>query len=150
MPVKQVSRATFDNWKVDACPHHGPALAVTSEGVRHYTWFGMRNGESAVRYAQMDAQGKLQRDEPIDDAQASHADIGIAGSHIAIAWKSFDGVRVTLKLMSSKDGGVTFSTVQLSQTATTGTGDQPRVIKRGDALQVAWRTNERMEVFDVR
>ncbi len=149
-PAKQVNRATFDNWKVDACPHHGPALAVTKDGVRHYTWFGIRDGESAVRYAQMDVQGKLLRDTPIDDAQASHADIGITGSRIAIAWKSFDGVRVTLKLMSSKDGGATFNTQQLSQATATGSGDQPRVLTRGDALQVAWRTSEGMEVFDVR
>ena len=31
-------RASADNWKIDACPDDGPALAVDSRGVLHITW----------------------------------------------------------------------------------------------------------------
>ena len=33
--VESVQRATFDRWKVDGCPHHGPSLVVDEQGVRH-------------------------------------------------------------------------------------------------------------------
>ncbi len=32
----QVQRVTFENWEVDACPHHGPALTITGD-VYHLT-----------------------------------------------------------------------------------------------------------------
>src|SRR5688500_13121414 len=50
-------RASFDEWKIDACPHHGPGLAAASDGY-HAVWFGIRGDEPAVRYARLDASGK--------------------------------------------------------------------------------------------
>jgi hypothetical protein len=32
------ARATFDGWKVNACPHHGPSLAI-ADGAYHLAWF---------------------------------------------------------------------------------------------------------------
>ncbi len=147
---QQITRATFDDWKIDVCPHHGPSLALGDNGTRHLTWFGIRGNESTPRYAQLSPAGKVLREQVIDDAQAAHADVAVAGSRVAVAWTSFDGERVTLKLMTSLDGGATFSTQQLSKASAKGAGDQARVIKHGDAIQVAWRTTEGLEVFDVR
>jgi hypothetical protein len=46
-------RATFDEWQVNGCPHHGPGLVAAAEGGFH-TGFGNRQRDSAslrVRYA---------------------------------------------------------------------------------------------------
>jgi hypothetical protein len=42
--------------------------------------------------------------------------------------------------MRSEDGGKTFSTQPLA--ATDGASDQPRVIRRGEALFAFWRTEK--------
>ena len=43
-----VVRATYDEWRVDGCPHHGPALAQAADGF-HTVWFGIRQeGEDKV------------------------------------------------------------------------------------------------------
>ncbi|KGW09048.1 SMP-30/Gluconolaconase/LRE-like region family protein [Burkholderia pseudomallei MSHR4303] len=44
-------RATFSNWHVEACPDHGPALAITADGVRHLAWFGVVDGKADVFYS---------------------------------------------------------------------------------------------------
>jgi hypothetical protein len=34
-----VYRISVDDWKTDACPHHGPSLALSAAGTYHVTWF---------------------------------------------------------------------------------------------------------------
>jgi hypothetical protein len=113
-------RATFDRWKVDGCPHHGPALAVDSDGAQRLV-----GGERAER-----------------------ADLAIAGKHIAIVWKEFDGERTRLFSELSEDGGASFKTSVLA--ASNGANDQPRALRRGDQLYVFWRSEqEGMRIFRV-
>ncbi|MDP2156061.1 MAG: sialidase family protein, partial [Sulfuricella sp.] len=35
----QPVRVSRDNWEVDACPHHGPAISIGADGVYHLAWF---------------------------------------------------------------------------------------------------------------
>jgi hypothetical protein len=44
-------RATFDEWHINACPHHGPGLVAAAEGGFHTVWFGMRQQDGAARPA---------------------------------------------------------------------------------------------------
>jgi hypothetical protein len=46
--TKAPVRASFDGWKLDACPHHGPGLALAAQGGYHAVWFGEKAGRSAV------------------------------------------------------------------------------------------------------
>jgi hypothetical protein len=41
-------RASFDDWRIDACPHHGPGLAYAADGGRHQVWFNVKDGEGGV------------------------------------------------------------------------------------------------------
>ena len=56
-----VVRATQDDWRVDACPHHGPGLAQAAENGFHAVWFGIRQqGQDKVagpRYGRLNADG---------------------------------------------------------------------------------------------
>jgi hypothetical protein len=49
-PVTTV-RATFDEWHINACPHHGPGLATAADGGFHTVWFGVRQQDGAARPA---------------------------------------------------------------------------------------------------
>ncbi|MCX7221301.1 MAG: hypothetical protein NTY70_20980, partial [Burkholderiales bacterium] len=35
MPLPEPVRASFDNWAIDGCPHHGPALTTSTAGGYH-------------------------------------------------------------------------------------------------------------------
>lgn len=141
-------RVTQDRWKVDACPHHGPSLAIGRDGVRHAVWFNHVEGEGSVFY------GRLPRadSEAIDGQRriggplAAHADVAVAGSRIGVSWREFDGRVMRLRAEVSDDGGRRFRTLDLASAE--GAVDQPRVLARGDALFVFWRTErEGMRIF---
>lgn len=140
---ESVQRATFDHWRVDACPHHGPSLAVDEKGTRHAVWFDQKDGEGHVFYGRLlprDGGIVVDGQRPVGGPQAAHADIAAAGGRLAIAWKEFDGERTRLQSLVSSDGGKTFAPNDLA--ATEGASDQPRVIVRGDALYAFWRTDK--------
>lgn len=143
-----VERATFDRWKVDGCPHHGPALAVAPDGTRHAVWFNVKDGAGRVFYGRLVAGG-IDAQRFVGGEQAAHADIAIAGSRIAIVWKEFNGERTQLRGEISEDGGNSFK--QLEPGAADGASDHPRVIRRGNDLFAYWRTErEGMRVFPLR
>lgn len=143
-----VARATFDHWRVDGCPHHGPALAVGADGTRHAVWFNMRGDEGRVQYGRL-MPGRVEGQRKVGGARAAHADIAVTGPHVAIAWKEFDGERTVLHAELSNDSGQSFRSRALAHAA--GASDQPRLLRRDDALFVFWRTErEGMRVFPLR
>ncbi|MGE5490472.1 MAG: sialidase family protein [Actinomycetota bacterium] len=141
--LESVQRATFDHWKVDACPHHGPSLAVDEKGTKHAVWFNQKDGEGHVYYGRLQPRNggiAVEGQRPIGGPQAAHADVAAKGGRLAIAWKEFDGERTRLHALLSTDGGMTFSPRALA--ATDGASDQPRIIAKGDDLYAFWRTDK--------
>lgn len=140
--AERVMRATFDRWKVDGCPHHGPSLVVDEKGTRHAVWFNQKDGEGRVFYGRLEflADVKVDGQRTVGGPSASHADIAAAGGKLAIAWKEFDGERTQLRAMVSADGGHSFTDIALA--VTDGASDQPRVIRRKDQLFTFWRTEK--------
>lgn len=136
-----VVRATYDRWKVDACPHQGPSLAVDEAGTRHAVWFNQRDGEGRVFYGRLGGKngeaGRVEGQMALGGPRAAHADIASAGGTLAIVWKEFDGERTLLRGLRSNDGGRSFAPLELAATA--GNSDQPRALVRGDRLFAFWR-----------
>jgi hypothetical protein len=132
-----VRRATFDRWRVDGCPHHGPSLAVGVDGVRHAVWFNEKDGEGRVFYGRLE-EDRVDAQRTVGGERAAHADIAVGGGRVAIVWKEFDGERTWLRAEVSADGGAQWRSVPLA--ATDGPSDQPRVIRRGAELFAFWRT----------
>lgn len=147
MPEAMV-RATFDRWRIDGCPHHGPSLAVGNGGVRHAVWFNQKDGEGRVFYGRL-AEGKesaIASQRALGGARAEHADLAAVGQRVAVAWKEFDGELARVFAMLSEDGGRTFRQTEIAGTA--AASDQPRLLLRGEAFYVFWRTErEGMRVF---
>ena len=132
-----VARATFDRWAIDACPHHGPSLAVAPDGVRHAVWFNQRDGEGRVFYGRL-REGGVDGQRTVGGERAAHADLVVAGARIAIVWKEFDGERTRLHAELSQDGGASFTARTLADTV--GASDQPRVVAHGEGFLVLWHT----------
>ena len=71
-------KGSDDRWQVDACPHHGPALAVDEAGTRHATWFNVKDDEGRVFYGRIGVN-TVEGQIPVGGPRAAHADIAIAG-----------------------------------------------------------------------
>lgn len=140
-----VERVTFDRWKIDACPHHGPSLAMTADGVRHAVWFNQVEGEGRAFYGRL--TGSMASGIQTLPAGASHADIATSGNKVAVVWKRFDGSRTRVESWLSQDGGKHFAAGPVLQTA--GDSDQPRLVSDGAAMLIVWRRAEGIAVADV-
>ncbi|MFJ1256393.1 sialidase family protein [Cupriavidus sp. CuC1] len=139
-------RATFDDWRIDACPHHGPGASVAPDGTLHLVWFNVREGKPTVSVGRW-KDGKLLAPRPLDDPRAQHADIvALDDNEIAVAWKSFDGQQTRLSAMLSHDGGKTWQTRQVARTDRDS--DQPHLLQHAGRAYVLWRTEaEGFQVF---
>ena len=135
--VADFRRATFDDWRIDACPHHGPSLAADARGRLHAVWYSGTPDRAGVYYGRLEIEGvSVQR--RIGGETAEHADLAIDGERIAIVWKEFDGERSNLRALLSRDGGATFTEHNVASTA--DASDQPRLLTYGGAFYVFWNT----------
>ncbi len=132
-------RATFDDWRLDACPHHGPSLAADSKGRLHAVWFTQAPGKAGVHYGRL-REGGVDAQRRVGGDAAEHADLAISGERIAVAWKEFDGRQSRLRAMVSADGGDTWREHELL--ATGEASDQPRVLVRQGRFHVFWHTRQ--------
>jgi hypothetical protein len=152
-----VTRASYDDWQIKACPHHGPGLAP-AQGLNdppgyHFVWFGVRKvrGQdvAAVRYARLDAQGApiAQTVRALPDDKAEHADVMADGPRVAVVWRSTEGAKTSLKAWLSKDSGKNFSLTTLAQTD--GINDHPRLAQQGPRMVVVWRLPQEIQVHEL-
>ncbi len=135
-PGKPV-RASFDDWRIDACPHQGPGLAFSADGRRHQVWFSGRD-DGGVFYAAADAGGAPGVPQRLGSAQAAHADVAVHGTDVALAWKQFDGTSTAIIGRMSQDGGRSWRERELARTV--GASDQPRLLATPAGIVLVWRT----------
>jgi len=139
------TRATYDRWALDACPHHGPGLAPAKNGGYHAVWFGEKTGKAAARYGLLDAKGQP-KGSPVElpDARAEHADVRSAGSNVVISWRSFDGERTHWRAWVSRDAGATFVVKNVGSVS--GVNDYPILLSRGSEIFGLWNAGERIQI----
>lgn len=133
-------RVSEDGWKIDACPHHGGALAVDTEGGRHLAWFTGAEASAGLHYRRIDGE---QMTPPMPfgnlDAQAGHPAVATRGRLVSLAWREFDGKENRIVGMQSADRGNTWSSPrQLANTA--GAADDPLLIDGRNATWLVWNT----------
>ncbi len=149
----RITRATEDDWQINACPHHGPGLAAAQGGGFHAVWFGIRQvggqARAAVRYGRLAADGRPLADtvRPLPDPRAEHADVAAYRNNVAIVWRSSEGLRTTLKAWLSRDGGQTFETRTLDTAQ--GENDHPRLAQSGPKMVVVWRLPQEVRVHEI-
>jgi hypothetical protein len=145
-----LQRATLDRWAVDGCPHHGPGL-VQVEGQEagfHTVWFGLRGGQSAVRYGRLDGAGRpVGEARALPDSAAEHADVMAAGDKLVVVWRSFDGQTHRLRAWLSMDGGRNFKLQELASSPLDN--DHPRLLRLQDHIYALWRTAENTHVVKI-
>lgn len=137
-----VGRATDDGWKIDGCPHHGPALAVGPDGTWHLAWFtGEGKRGTGTFYGRSRDQGRSYS-EPmrVGGSGASRPALLAAGTQVWLAWKESLGADGTVvRGICSEDAGSTWSsTFELASTS--GDSDHPLLVARGTEEFLSWFT----------
>ena len=136
-PLRRVSE---DGWEIDACPHHGGALAIDSEGSRHIAWFTGAEKSPGLHYRRIDGEtmtppmrfGNL-------DAQAGHPQVAVVGRKVVLVWREFDGKFNHIRLMTSRDRGQNWS-APTSIARTAGAADDPLLLADRGTSWLVWNT----------
>jgi hypothetical protein len=132
-----VARATFTQWHIEGCPHHGPSLAIDTAGTRHAVWFSAANGKPEISYGQLQPGKPPTHGFTVASNGASHADLTVDGKHVWIAWHQMTEHGLELMLRESTDGGVSFGEPR-AIAHTDGASGWPKLIVHDHRAFVAW------------
>jgi hypothetical protein len=142
--AKRTGRVSWDEWQIEACPHHGPDIAVAPETESiHAAWFsnGRRNQGLLYRRVLIETVGseafgtRVMAEHPA----AAHPQIVAAGRSVVYAWTRFDGEETLLELRRSEDGGESWGDPEVAL-RTSGASGYAQLLKHRDALYLAWFT----------
>ncbi|GLU35064.1 sialidase family protein [Trinickia caryophylli] len=140
----QTHRVALDRWHIDGCPHHGPALAISSDGVWHAAWFTAGEARQGLYYARSSDEGRtFSAPQAVGDTerQAGRPSLLARGASVWLAWKEFDGKRILARVRHSRDGGVTWSADRTIETAQ-GLADRPLLVADEQHVYLSWLTRE--------
>lgn len=133
-------RATFSNWHIAGCPHHGPGLAVGADGTRHAVWYEA-SGKPTLWYGQLDPGQRPRHALAIAGPGASHADVALDGNRVWVAWNQVGARGYTLMRRYSIDGGMHFDAAR-EIARSDGAVGSPQLLLRGQRAFVAWNTSD--------
>ena len=134
------NRVTDDNWKVEACPEHGPAIAIDKNNRTHLTWFTLGDKRQGIFYRQTDDFGKTLSDPmPLGNVNQlpSHPDVLALNNRVIIVWKEFDGEQVTLHSTESNDSGKSWGTKPLALKSKSK-NSHPKLISNNTDIFLSW------------
>jgi hypothetical protein len=136
-------RASRDDWAVDACPHHGPALSIAGDGVYHAVWFTNASEQRRGPYYARSADRGEHFSEPLPigrpEAGASHPHILGVGGRVVLAWTEIDAEHSLLYVRQSLDGGEIWGEPTVLA-RTPGPSDRPLLLADGSRVYVSWHS----------
>ncbi len=140
--IDPIRRVANDDWKTDACPHHGPSIAVSGSGKFHVAWYTQGSKRSGVFYANSSNQGasySMPTRVGSESANVSRPYLLAMGQQVWLVWKEFNGTDALVYIKQSVDDGKTWSTAQMVS-KTNGYSDHPLLVNKGDAVFLSWLT----------
>ena len=137
-------RVSYDYWKIDACPHHGPAISISDDGVYHMVWFDNAPERHGLFYARSSDRARS-FSEPINfgkyEATASHPHVLSLGQKVYVVWREYDGKQSTIQLMKSSNGGKSWDDPEVLA-ETDGESDYPFLLANGLSIYLYWQTQK--------
>ncbi len=138
---ENITRVTFDNWQIEACPHHGPSMAIGAKDERHLAWFTGIPERGGLFYGRFNQNTKkLEKQFNIDSsATASRPQIFSHNDLILFAWKVIEQEKTKLQLKISNDNGNNWSeTITLASTE--AASDHPLLLSHNNEFFISWWT----------
>lgn len=148
MPAQRV---THDEWKVEACPEHGPAMSIDKQGRTHLTWFTQGNKRQGAYYAYSDDEGKTVS-EPMalgnKNHLPGHADVLALNNRVAVAWQEFDGEQTHIWLITSTDRGTHWSAPREIAKTSSASGF-PKLISNKNQMFLSWADYNNHQLIEI-
>lgn len=135
-------RVSDDDWEIDACPHHGPSLAVADNGDYHVAWFTASDRRKGLFYARStDAGASFSAPMPIGASgrQPSRPRLLSHGNELWLAWREYDGTATEVVAMHSVNDGRDWSPPRVVARSAS-TADHPLLVSDGRTVFVSWLT----------
>jgi hypothetical protein len=140
--AEPIRRVADDDWKTDACPHHGPSIAVSGSGKFHVTWYTQGAKRSGVFYANSTNQG-VSYSNPVrvgaEGGTVSRPYLLAIDRQVWLVWKEFDGTTSSIFLKNSQDDGASWSEPKVLA-KTIGYSDHPLLIRQDQTVYLSWLT----------
>jgi hypothetical protein len=137
-------RVTFDEWELEGCPEHGPAISVGSNDRYHIAWFTQGKVRQGLFYAYSSDRGR-HFSAPFSfgapERLPSHPDVMTRGMNVFVTWTEFDGDRTYLLLMQSGDGGETWLPAKPIAESRAG-NDFPFLLGGAKEVFVSWNSKK--------
>ncbi len=126
-----------EKWAIDACPHHGPSLAISDIDTYHAVWFSGAEAKKGLFYAASTNSGtSFSKPLPFGNDGASHPSVIGLGKQVAIVWQEFDGTQNSIRLMKSIDDGKNWSKPEVILQSTEKL-DEPFLITDGQSIYLS-------------
>ena len=138
-PVRRVS---VDDWKIEACPHQGPSLAIAPDGSYHVAWFtdgAARKGVFYARADSADAPFSVPRALSKLDRQPARPYLLASGSALHLVWKEFDGTKAVVRWQVSHDSGRQWTEAR-TVADTEDASDHPILVADRQRVYLSWLT----------
>ncbi len=138
-PLRRVS---VDNWKIEACPHHGPSLAISADGSYHAAWFTGGAARQGLFYARADNETAAfgePRTLSSPDKQPARPYLLAAGNDVHLVWKEFDGTKAQVRWQVSHDNGRRWSAAR-TVVDTADASDHPLLVADKANVYLSWLT----------
>ena len=142
--AQPIRRVANDDWKTDACPHHGPSITVSGTGKFHVAWYTQGGKRSGVFYAISNNQGAMYSKPSRVGAEGANVGrpyLFASGQQVWLVWKEFDGSKSSIYLNESGDDGKTWAAPKLL-TSTAGYSDHPLLLSKGNEVFLSWLTRD--------
>jgi len=139
-----IHRVSFDEWKIDACPHHGPSLFIDSLGRYHAAWFtaGERSGTGSFYALSTDGGRTFTRPVALGEGErATHPFVLGIGSSVYLVWMEVDGRESVVWMKASADGGDSWSAPVTLARGGPG-ADHPLLASDGEEVFLSWFSKE--------
>ena len=126
-----------ENWAIDACPHHGPSLAISDIDTYHAVWFSGSEAKKGLFYAASTNSGaSFSKPLQFGNDGASHPSVIGLGKQVDIVWQEFDGTQNSIRLMKSTDDGKNWSKPEVILQSTEKL-DEPFLITDGQSIYLS-------------
>jgi hypothetical protein len=131
---------SVDNWRINACPVNGPAIASRDEGMAA-AWFSARENRPRA-FAAFSADAGRTWGEPIrldDQASLGHVAIELLEDGSAVAsWVELADARSRLHIRRIDPSGARSAAVDVTSAFEGRVSGYPRMARHGDELVFAW------------
>ncbi len=143
-------RASYDDWHINACPHHGPTMiAADDSSDYHMSWFSAGALQRGIYYGRFSFNTKAPNSVALvdDQAGAGHPYLARHAGTVYLVWKGFDGANTQLNLIQSVDNGSTWSEPEKLLTTSEGS-DHPLLVTHESGIFLSWHSSEHGYVFE--